>query len=98
MRHIHDITIEEVKALFKHSTLHDFTVTEVEKGDNCIYVYTEAGCEGHLVAELYADGYSNHCDFQPGFSMPMTTYIQWALWCGMLEVIEFSEEGSKEDE
>lgn len=98
MREIKNVTLEEVKALFKYSNLDDFEVVELRYDTDAVIVvaksvWTDGEGEDEFEIEdevcyLYKNSYEDICDFSDGFKVPMTTYIQWLLWCGFVEPIE----------
>lgn len=104
MRDISNLTIEEVDVLFKVADFEGFIITKLEKDEDGLIVYAESEwtscndngeeedftCEDKIV-ELYPTRYRDLSDFTPGFKLDRDKYIQWALWCGLIEKIDFDE-------
>lgn len=96
---IENITKEQIEKLFKLAEFDEFEITKLEYNpiNESMLVYSQCDWtdgEDNLLLEeaivsLFTDDYENECDFSPGFELSESDYIQWALWCGILDEINF---------
>ena len=102
VKNIWGVTRKQIEVLFKLANFEDFKITRIEKdtncGDKCLVVFAESEWgvdkEDTVMVEdeivrIYQQGYEDQCDFSSGFKVQPDKYIQWELWCGLIEPIDF---------
>lgn len=102
IKHIWDLTLSEIEILFQIADFTDFKITRLEKGTDCgivdcLTVFAESEWEDgddsfiieDEIVKLFPTSYEDSGRFSRGFYIPPYKYIQWSLWCNLIEQINF---------